>query len=92
MACLRPPCAAGRRYALTLLPADDIPWHDDGTCDRADERPWFQRRFVEELHASGRPFTEVSGSLNRRLSVATQAIDDLLAKRRARPSPPLPRQ
>ncbi len=56
--------ADGRRYALTLLAADDIPWHDDGTRDRADERPWFQRRFVEELRASGRPFTEVSGSLN----------------------------
>jgi NadR type nicotinamide-nucleotide adenylyltransferase len=70
--------AAGRRYALTILTTDDIPWEDDGTRDRPEERALFQTRFVEELRASGRRFVQVAGTVEQRLDAATAAIDELL--------------
>jgi nicotinamide riboside kinase len=71
----------GRRYGLTLLTADDIPWEDDGTRDRPEERSWFQRRFQEELSASGREYVLVEGPPERRLATATAAITKHLIAR-----------
>jgi NadR type nicotinamide-nucleotide adenylyltransferase len=80
--------AATRRYQLTILAADDIPWEDDGTRDRPEERSWFQGRFREGLEASGRPYLLVEGPPERRLATATAAIDRLLrAGGVAAPSP-----
>lgn len=67
------------RHALHILAGDEIPWNDDGTRDRPDERHWFQGRIREELRASGRPFVEVAGSAEERLVRAIAAIDRLLA-------------
>ena len=72
---------AGRQYGLTTLTADDIPWEDDGTRDRPEERSWFQRRFREELAASGRDYVFVEGPPERRLATATAAIDRLRWRR-----------
>lgn len=71
--------AKRRRYALYLLAGDEIPWMDDGTRDRKEERGGFQARFLEELRSQGKPFVVVSGAVDARLSTAVAAIDELLA-------------
>ena len=71
--------AESPRYALYLLSGDDIPWEDDGTRERAHERPWFQERFRTALGAQRTPFILLSGSPDRRLVAATRAIDRVLA-------------
>ena len=68
------------RHALHILAGDEIGWEDDGTRDRPEQRHWFQGRFREELLASGRPFVEVSGSVDERLAQATAVIDHLLGE------------
>jgi len=71
--------ADARRYALYLVAGDEIAWEDDGTRERADVRPWLQRRILDELAATGRPFVLLEGPLDRRLATATGQIDRLLA-------------
>ena len=73
--------ADDHRHALHILAGDEIGWEDDGTRDRPERRHWFQGRIREELLASGRPFVEVSGSVEERLAGAIRAIDSLLAAR-----------
>jgi HTH-type transcriptional regulator, transcriptional repressor of NAD biosynthesis genes len=68
-----------RRYGLTFVCGDEIPWVDDGTRDRAEERPRLQRRILEELARLGRPFVSLDGPLDRRLEVAAGHIDAVLA-------------
>ena len=68
------------QHSLHILCGDEIAWEDDGTRDRPEQRHWFQGRFREELVASGRPFVEVSGSVEERLLQATNAIDRLLTE------------
>jgi NadR type nicotinamide-nucleotide adenylyltransferase len=70
--------ADSRGYALYLLAGDEIPWEDDGTRDRPHRRSWFQRRFHDGLIASGRPFVEVTGSLEVRIERSIVEIDRLL--------------
>ena len=72
--------ARSRRYALHVLCGDDIPWEDDGTRERAGERPWFQARFRSELPGLGAPWIAVTGPLERRTARASAAIDRLLAE------------
>jgi NadR type nicotinamide-nucleotide adenylyltransferase len=69
------------QHDLHILAGTDIPWEDDGTRDRPGQRAWFQERFRQELTASGRPFVEVSGSVDERLAKAVAAIDGLLVAR-----------
>ena len=71
-----------RGHALHILAGDEIAWDDDGTRDRPEQRHWLQGRIREELLASGRPFVEVTGSVQERLTQATAAIDRLLSDRR----------
>src|SRR5215208_6130186 len=71
--------ADARRYALYVLTGDEIPWEDDGTRDRADERHWFQARFRAELESQGKPCIAVEGPLERRLADATALVDRLVA-------------
>ena len=73
--------ADDHRHALHILTGDEIPWEDDGTREHPDQRRWFQGRIREELVASGRPFVEVSGSVEERLAQAARAIDRLLSDR-----------
>ncbi len=73
--------AAGRRYALYLLTADDIPFVQDGTRDGEHLRGWMTARFREELAARPEPWLEVRGSRTARLAAATARIDKLLAVR-----------
>lgn len=70
--------AAGRRYALTILTAIDIPWVEDGTRDGEHLRAWMHERFREELDRLGQPYLLVSGSPVARLATAVARIDDLL--------------
>lgn len=69
------------QHDLHILAGTDIPWEDDGTRDRPEQRTWFQERFRQELTASGRPFVEVQGTVEERLAKAIAAIDRLLAAR-----------
>jgi HTH-type transcriptional repressor of NAD biosynthesis genes len=70
--------AEGHRHALHILTGDEIAWEDDGTRDQPERRKWFQGRFREELARTGRPFVEVAGTPEERLTAATVAIDRLL--------------
>jgi NadR type nicotinamide-nucleotide adenylyltransferase len=69
------------QHDLHILAGTDIPWEDDGTRDRPEQRAWFQERFRQELTASGRPFVEVGGTVEERLAKAVTAIDGLLGAR-----------
>jgi HTH-type transcriptional regulator, transcriptional repressor of NAD biosynthesis genes len=64
-----------RWRALYVLTGDEIPWEDDGTRDRREERAGFHRRFREELERHGRPFIHVDGLLERRLATLVSAAD-----------------
>jgi HTH-type transcriptional repressor of NAD biosynthesis genes len=77
--------AFSRRYALYVLCGDEIAWHDDGTRERAHERPRFQSRFRDELGRLGRPWIEVAGPLGERIDRASAAVDRLLAEGGAAP-------
>jgi HTH-type transcriptional regulator, transcriptional repressor of NAD biosynthesis genes len=72
--------AAARRYALTILTGDEVPWEDDGTRDRFDDRPRFHARFRAELEALGRPFITLDGPPERRLAAAVEATERMLAE------------
>lgn len=54
--------AGARRYDLTLLLANDIPWVDDGLRDSPGRRKWFFEEFRRELTSRGRVFQVISGS------------------------------
>jgi HTH-type transcriptional regulator, transcriptional repressor of NAD biosynthesis genes len=70
--------ASRHRHTLHILAGDEIVWEDDGTRDRPERRHWFQQRFRDELAATGRPFLEVSGTVDERMAAATAAIDRIL--------------
>jgi NadR type nicotinamide-nucleotide adenylyltransferase len=67
--------AAGRRYALYLLTADDIPFVQDGTRDGEHVRGWMTQRFREVLAGRDEPWLEVRGSRSERLRAAVAAVD-----------------
>lgn len=66
---------AERRSHLYLLCENDLPWVADGYRDSGDDwRPWFERRFVEELEARGLPYVRIGGAFDARLTRAVDAI------------------
>jgi len=70
--------ASRRKYDLYLLTGDEIPFEQDGLRDGEHIRHWMHERFVEELTASKRPWTLLTGALDDRLVRAVQLIDDIL--------------
>lgn len=79
--------ADANRHQLHILTGDEIPWEDDGTRDRPNERHWFHQRFRTELERSGRSYIHVTGTPEQRLVTATAAIDALLSRSAASVSP-----
>jgi NadR type nicotinamide-nucleotide adenylyltransferase len=71
--------AAGRLADFYLLCGPEVPWVADGLRDSPDWRPWFHRRFQDELSARARPYQVLIGSPAQRLAAAIQAITPLLA-------------
>ena len=69
--------AAGRRYALSVLTGDDIPFVQDGTRDGEHLRHSMTRRFRAELDQRPDPWIEVRGDPAARLAAAVVAIDAL---------------
>jgi NadR type nicotinamide-nucleotide adenylyltransferase len=72
-----------RRIDRYLLTDCAIPFEQDGTRDGERLRETMQRRFAEELRATGRPFLLLAGTPAQRLERAVAACDELL--REARP-------
>lgn len=72
--------AGGRRYDLTLLCENDLPWVSDGLRDSPGHREWFRGRFVSELSARRRPVHFVSGTGTERLGAALPPVEALLAE------------
>ena len=70
--------AAHRCPDLYLLTQPDIPFVQDGTRHGGSLRHWMHDQFVEELTAAGRPFRLISGSFEKRLRGAIQAVDEVL--------------
>jgi len=70
--------AEGRPMDLYLLTDCGIPFTQDGTRDGEHLRERMQRRFEEELRATGRPFLLVAGTPEERLAGAAAACDALL--------------
>jgi NadR type nicotinamide-nucleotide adenylyltransferase len=67
---------AARRSHLYLLCEADLPWRQDGSRDSGGEwRPWFRRRFVEELEARQLPYVSISGGYQERFDRAVAAIE-----------------
>ncbi len=58
----------------------DVAFQDDGLLDGQHLRPWMTGRFRELLAGRACPFVLLTGGHERRLSVAVQACDDLLAR------------
>ncbi len=70
--------AAPRRYALTLLTGDEIPFVQDGLRDGEQIRHAMHDRFVEMLTASGRRWALLRGPHAARLARAIALIDALV--------------
>lgn len=66
--------AGERRYDLTLLLANDLPWVDDGLRDSPGHREWFSEEFGRELSSRGRAFQVVSGTGAARLEMAESHV------------------
>ncbi len=63
--------AASRRYELTVLTSDDIPFVQDGYRDGEHLRGWMTERFRERLHD---PWIEVRGSVAERVEQVLSAL------------------
>lgn len=70
--------SSGRRYDLTLLCENDLPWVGDGLRDSPGHRDWFRERFAAELAARGRRWVPVAGTGNARLAAAEAAVASLI--------------
>lgn len=69
--------ASSRRYPLTILTSDDIPFEQDGLRDGEHLRAWMTQRFREALIERDDHWIEVAGSLDERLAKAVAVIDAL---------------
>jgi NadR type nicotinamide-nucleotide adenylyltransferase len=63
-------------YSLYLLCDTDIPWVQDGSRDGESIRDDMQRRFIEKLSRTGRPWIRVTGSLGERIRRGVEAISE----------------
>ncbi|MDA0138234.1 AAA family ATPase [Solirubrobacter deserti] len=63
--------AASRRYHLTVLTADDIPFVQDGYRDGEHIRGWMTQRFRERLR---QPWIEVRGTVDERVEAVLTAL------------------
>lgn len=70
--------AAARRYDLTLLTGDEIPFEQDGTRDGESIRHWMHETFIEELESAGRHWVLLRGAPEERLRQAVTLIEPLL--------------
>jgi HTH-type transcriptional repressor of NAD biosynthesis genes len=72
--------ARSRAYDLVLVAAPDVPFVGARERDQPAARVAFHARLVEELTARGQAFCELRGYWDRRLELACEAIDALLAR------------
>ncbi|MGQ0603443.1 MAG: AAA family ATPase [Anaerolineales bacterium] len=63
-----------RKSHLHLLCNIDLPWIYDGVRDSGEQRQWFHRRFLEELHTRQLPYVLISGQGEARFDAALAAI------------------
>ncbi len=70
--------AAEDQVDLYLLTLPDIPWVQDGTRDGEHIRKTMHEWFLSALGSSGRPYVKLSGPIEQRMSVARQAVSELL--------------
>jgi HTH-type transcriptional regulator, transcriptional repressor of NAD biosynthesis genes len=66
--------AARDRADLYLIPAPDLPFHQDGIRDGETIRQWMHDRFLEEVGKSGVPYAVISGLGPARFESALRAI------------------
>lgn len=69
-----------RRYRLTFLTGDEIPFEQDGFRDGEHIRHWMHQRFIERLEEARRPYIVLAGDHERRLGQAVREIDALLQR------------
>jgi NadR type nicotinamide-nucleotide adenylyltransferase len=72
--------AHGRRAELYLLAGAEIPWVDDGTRERKDERQRLQIRFDEELARQGKQVVRLAGDRDTRAALALGEIEQLIER------------
>ena len=70
--------AEGRRSELYLLTGAEIPWVDDGTRERKEERRRFQTRFEEELARQNKATVHIAGDGETRVAQARAHIAQLV--------------
>ncbi len=67
-----------RPYDLFVVCGLDVPWRHDGIREFEERRRWMQDRYLERARASGRPWLETEGPLDRRIDEVGHAVDALL--------------
>lgn len=75
--------ADAKNYDLYLLTDVDVPWIKDSVRYLPNERKSFLERCEKELQIRGRPYVLLSGSWEKRLSVAIQAVEQHCLARRS---------
>lgn len=66
--------AARDKVDLYLIPAPDLPFHQDGIRDGETIRQWMHERFLEEVGQSGVPYAVIRGLGDARFEAALTAI------------------
>ncbi len=67
-----------RTYHLYLLTDIDVPWEEDGQREHPGLRNHFMQWYTTLVESSGVPFVRITGTLDQRLTRATEAIRSLL--------------
>ncbi|MQY16870.1 Bifunctional NAD biosynthesis protein NadR [Streptomyces sp. RB5] len=72
--------ARGRQHLWLLTDHTGVDFEDDGLRDGEELRPWMTGRFRDELTRTGRPYRLLTGSRERRLAEAVEAVDALVGE------------
>ncbi|HOW31670.1 MAG TPA: ATP-binding protein [Bacteroidales bacterium] len=67
------------RYDLYLLCDIDMPWEFDPLREHPQQREFLFDLYIKELRENHLPFKVISGSGNKRLENAIQAVEELLS-------------
>jgi HTH-type transcriptional regulator, transcriptional repressor of NAD biosynthesis genes len=74
--------AAARSYSLYIVCDADIPFRQDVYELREDSprRVWMQERYLAHAESSGAPWLLVSGPLEQRLRIASEAVERIAVR------------
>ncbi len=68
-----------RTYDLFLVCGLDVPWCHDGIREFEEQRRWMHDQHLTRARASGQPWLVLEGPHERRLALATSAVNEILA-------------